>query len=138
MAAQFDSKHGIVSRSKSELYMAFTDMRNFIQMLPEDKRDMIKADFDTLTATVQGFDVGVKVCERTPYSRIQLEDNGAPFKFNISFNYDDAGDPNKTDFSITVNADLNMMMKMMLGSKIKEGLDKIVDGLVAVSEGKNP
>ena len=30
------------------------------------------------------------------------------------------------------------MMKMMLGSKIQEGLDKIVDGLVAVSEGRIP
>ena len=30
------------------------------------------------------------------------------------------------------------MMKAMLGGKIKEGLDKIVDGLVAVSEGRAP
>ena len=30
------------------------------------------------------------------------------------------------------------MMKMMLGSKLKDGLDKVVDGLVAVSEGRMP
>ena len=30
------------------------------------------------------------------------------------------------------------MMKMVLGSKLQEMLDKIVDGLSAVSEGKMP
>ena len=30
------------------------------------------------------------------------------------------------------------MMKTLLGSKLKEGLDKIVDGLVAMSEGRMP
>ena len=44
----------------------------------------------------------------------------------------------RTDFWIEASADLNFMMKAMLGGKIKEGLDKIVDGLVAVSEGRAP
>jgi hypothetical protein len=30
------------------------------------------------------------------------------------------------------------MMKTLLGSKLKDALDKVVDGLVAVSEGRMP
>ena len=45
MTSKFDSKHGIVSRPPFDLYMAFTDMRNFVQMLPEDKREGVTADF---------------------------------------------------------------------------------------------
>ena len=30
------------------------------------------------------------------------------------------------------------MMKMMIGGKIKDGLDKIVDGIVDASNGKMP
>ena len=30
------------------------------------------------------------------------------------------------------------MMKMLLGNKIKEMLDRVVDGLVSVSEGRMP
>ena len=138
MAAQFDSKHGIVSRPKSEIYMAFTDMRNFLQMLPEDKKQGVTADFDSITASVQGFNIGVRVANRVPYSKIELEDNGAPFKFHVTLNCEDTPDPNKTDFSINVEADLNMMMRMMVGGKVKEALDKIVDGLVDVSEGRMP
>ena len=75
---EIESKHGIVSRQPYELYMSFVDMRNFLQMLPEDKKQDVQADYDTITATVQGFNIGVKVHERVPYSRIELVDYGAP------------------------------------------------------------
>ena len=138
MSAQYSSKHGIVSRPQAELYMAFTDMRNFVSMLPEDKRRDVTADYDTISATVQGFTIGVKVTRREPYMYIELQDNGAPFKFMVSLHFDVAEDPCKTDFHIDLLADLNLMMKMMLGNKLKEALDKLVDGLVAVSEGRMP
>ena len=138
MATEYNSKHGIVSKSPYELYMSFVDMRTFAQMLPEDKRDSVKADFDTLSVTVQGFNIGVRVINRTPYSLIMIEDNGAPFHFGINLHFDAVSDPYKTEFYIEAQADLNLMMKMMLGSKIKQGLDSIVDGLVAVSEGRMP
>ena len=108
------------------LYMGFVDMRNFIQFLPEDKKKDITADYDSLKAVVQGFNVGVRITERTPYSKICMKDDGAPFSFGISM------------FHIELSAELNMMMKMMLGSKLQEALDRIVDALAAVSEGKVP
>lgn len=37
-----------------------------------------------------------------------------------------------------MNADLNFMMKMLLGSKLKDALDKAVDSLVDMSNGKYP
>ena len=138
MSAQYSSKHGIVSRTQAELYMAFTDMRNFVSMLPEDKRKDITADYDTISTTVQGFAIGVKVTRREPYMYIELQDNGAPFKFMVSLHFDEAEEPGKTDFHIDLLADLNLMMKMMIGNKLKEALDKMVDGLVAGSEGRVP
>ena len=138
MSANYSSKHGIVSRPQAELYMAFTDMRNFLAMIPDDKKQGVTADFDTISATVQGFTIGVKVTRREPYDYIELQDNGAPFKFMVSMHFDRTDDPCKCDFHIDLLADLNLMMKMMIGGKLQEGLDKIVDGLVAVSEGRRP
>lgn len=134
--AQFRSKHGTVSRSQEELYMAFVDMRNFAAMIPEDKKPLVSADYDTISAIVQNFTVSVRVSGRVPYSLIQLQDLDAPFHFGISIHFDCTGTPGKTDFSIEVDADLNMMMKMMLGSRISDALDRIVDGLIAASEGR--
>ena len=75
----------------------------------------------------------MKVTSRTPYSKIEYADDGAPFKFGLKLFFDAASDPYKTDFHIELDADLNFMMKTLLGGKLKEALDKVVDGLVAVS-----
>ena len=138
MATEYKSKHGIVSRQPAELYMNFVDCSRFRDMIPEDKRAGVTADCDSIKATVQGFSIGIRIVRREPYSLIMLEDDGAPFHFGIDLHFDPADDPSKTDFHIKVSAELNLMMKMMLGSKIQTGLDKIVDGLVAASEGRMP
>ena len=44
----------------------------------------------------------------------------------------------RTDFWIELDANLNFMMKTMLGSKVQDAIDKMVDGLVAASEGRMP
>jgi hypothetical protein len=116
--------------------MSFTDMRNLTQSLPEKYRDSVTADFDSIHATVQGFSIAVRVVERNPYSLLRLEDDDAPFHFSITAHFDPA--PGGTDFSIEVDADLNLMMKALLGGRIKDALDKAVDGLVQISQGKRP
>ena len=127
-----------MSKAPYELYMVFADMRNFMQFLPEDKKEGVEADYDWIHAQVQGFNIGVKVTERVPYSRIEFADDGAPFQFGMTLHFDPAADPYKTDFQIVVSAELNFMMKTLLGGKIKEALDKVVDALVAMSEGRMP
>lgn len=138
MAAEFKSKKGLVSKPPYELYMAFVDMRNFVQFLPEDKKAEVTADFDSIHATFQGFNIGIKVVDRTPYSKVEFADDGAPFQFRLKMLFDAASDPYKTDFQIVAEADLNFMMKTVLGSKIQSALDKVVDSLVDMSEGRMP
>lgn len=134
----YSSKRAVVSKAPYELYMAFVDMRNFLHFLPEDKKEGVTADYDSIRATVQGFTIGVKVIDRVPYSKIEFADDGAPFQFRLSMHFDAASDPYKTDFQIKLDADLNVMMKMLLGSKIQGALDKVVDSLVDLSEGRMP
>ena len=134
----YKSKKAVVSKAPYELYMAFVDMRNFIQFLPEEKKADVTADYDSIHASVQGFNIGVRVTDRVPYSRIVFADDGAPFKFALQMHFNPAADPYKTDFQIELDADLNFMMKTLLGSKIQGALDKVVDSLVDVSEGRVP
>ena len=138
MAVEIKSKKAVVSKAPYELYMAFVDMRNFVQFLPEDKKEGVTADFDSIHAVFQGFNVGVKIVQRTPYSKIEFADDGAPFQFKLTMHFDPSTDPYRTDFQIILDADLNFMMKTLLGGKLKEALDKVVDGLAAMSEGRMP
>lgn len=138
MSASYTSKHGIVSRPQYELYMMFTDMQRLAQMVPAQYKDAVKADFDRVEATVKGFTIAVRVSERHPYERIVIDDDGAPFHFRVTLRFDMFAEAAKTDFSIELDAELNLMMKMMIGNKIQEALDKMVDAMVAVSEGRMP
>ena len=108
MAVEIKSRKGIVSKAPYELYMVFADMRNFVQFLPEDKKEGVEADYDWIHAQVQGFNIGVKVTERIPYSRIEFADDGAPFQFGMTLHFDPSADPYKTDFQIAVSAELNV------------------------------
>ena len=131
MAAQYSSKHGVVGKSPAELFMAFTDLRNFKQMVPQDQKIDIEADYDTLKATVQGMSMGVRVSRRLPYSLIELQDNGAPFHFTMTLHFDDMGG-SRTDFSIEVEAEISGMIKMMVGSKLEKGIDQFADMLCSL------
>jgi hypothetical protein len=139
MASEFQSKKALVSKAPYELYMAFCDMRNFVRFLPEDKKQGVEADYDYIKAEVQGFTIGVKVVDRVPYSRIVFQDDGAPFQFELALFFNAVpADPYKTEFQIILEAELNFMMKTLLGGKLRDALDKVVDSLVAMSEGRMP
>ncbi len=101
-------------------------MRNFSTMLPKEAIDgfeSIQTTFDTLDITVRGFNIGIKVSGRVPYSLVEYSDNGAPFQFKASFHFDAyPSDGAKTDFHI----------------ELKSALDQLVDGLVPASEGHMP
>lgn len=136
--ATYKSKQTLVSKAPYELYMAVTDLRNILNMLPQDKKEGVTADFDSMHATVQGFNIGVRVIERSPYNLIRLKDDGAPFSFNIELHFDPTAYSSQTLFHIVVDAELNFMMKTLLGSKIQTALDKIADSLADASNGKMP
>ena len=139
MTAHYTSKHGQVAKLPEELFMAFTDLRNFAQMVPAGKVQAdIQADFDTLSVTVQGFKIGVRVDEREPYRLIRLGSTDSPVEFVGVLHFEPSALPERTDFWIDLDANLNFMMKMMLGDKVQQAMDKMVDGLVDASEGRMP
>ena len=139
MTAHYTSKHGQVAKRPEELYMAFTDLRNFAQMVPQSQvKAEIQADFDTITVVVQGFRIGVRVDDREPYRLIRLGSTESPVEFVAVLHFDVSAIPGRTDFWIDLDANLNFMMKTMLGGKLQQMLDKMVDGLVDASEGRMP
>lgn len=139
MTAHYTSKHGQVAKRPEELYMAFTDLRNFAQMVPAAQMQAeIKADYDNLSVVVQGFRISVRVDERQPYSLIRLGSAESPVEFVGVLHFEPSVEPGRTDFWIDLDANLNFMMKTMLGNKLQQALDKMVDGLVDASEGRIP
>ncbi len=67
------------------------------------------------------------------------KDDVAQCKFTINICFDaDGGNPDSTDFHIDIEADLNFMMKMLLGNKLQDAVDKMVDAVADMAMGKMP
>lgn len=139
MTAHYTSKHGQVAKERTALYMAFCDMRNFSNFIPKEGVSAeVSADYDNLSITVQGFKIALKVDERLPYSLIRVVSTESPVEFVGALHFDESAIPGRTDFSIVLDANVNFMMKTMLGGKVQQALDKAVDALVDMSEGRMP
>lgn len=123
---RYESKQGRIEQPASMIYQLFSDFTRFTPVLA-DKVENWEATPDTCSFTVKGFNVSLRIVEREENKLVKIEgDDGSPFDFTFWVQLKEAG-PSDTRFRLVLAANLNMMMKMMAGNKIKSGLDSIVD-----------
>ncbi|MBO4571620.1 MAG: hypothetical protein J5699_06825 [Bacteroidales bacterium] len=138
MLEEVKGKTIIINKPSYAIYTALSDLNNIAAALPEQYRDKVTIDNDTIIGQVQGFSIGVKVNNRTPFSRIDFEQAGQmPFPFLLSF-FTEPSDDNTTYFHIELRAELNTLMKMMFGKRLQEIVDKLTDGISAAAAGQMP
>ena len=76
--------------------------------------------------------VGVKIVEREPNKTIKMEGNKAiPFGVNFWIQMLPM-DENNCKLRLTLHADMNPMIKMMVNKHLKEGIDKVADALTKI------
>ena len=128
-----------VNQPAERLFAAFSNLSNFVKNLPEEHRNQVRADSDTLVVQAQGLEMGIQVAERTPNTTIRFEQFGGQklFPFTIWIHIGEVELETST-LQIELQAELNMMMKMMIGSKLQEGIDKITEQLAAGLNGQAP
>ena len=136
-------KSVLIDRQPAVLYSALGDLSALVANLPEDKKEMITATEDTISASFQGMNFGMKVAEREPFSRVTFtQADGTPIDFSVKAFFDAVDDPAhpeadvKTNFHIELSAQLGFMMKMMLGGKLQGLVDKLTDTLAAAAAGQ--
>ncbi len=128
----------VLNKPSYVIYSAMSDLRNITAGLPEQYREKVVVDQDTIVAKVQNFELGVKVNNRTPFSRVDFEQYGqVPFPFLLSIITDPASD-DTTYFHIELRAQLNAVMRMMFGKKLREVVDKLTDGIAQAASGQVP
>lgn len=122
------------------LFGAFSDLRNFVARLPEDKKEGITVTEDTIEGSIKGITLGAAVAQRLPFSLIRITDYSAdgskpifPFEVTIHFN---AKDEQTTEFHIELDAGLSGIMKIMIGGKLQDAVDRITEQIAMAAEGR--
>lgn len=108
------------------IYNTLSDFNNFTPIL-KDKVEGWEADTDTCSFTVKGFRMNLRIVEREENKLIKITgEDGSPMDFTFWVQMKEI-EPTDTRLRLVLHVQLNMMMKMMVGGKIRTGLDQVVD-----------
>lgn len=134
---EYISKQQQILRPATQIYSLISRFDNLTPALA-DKVEEWQADEDSCSFKAKGFTVRLRMAERVEpkYVKITGDDGGVPVDFAFWIQLHSVAD-NDTRIRLVLHADLNMMMRMMIGNKLQEALDKVAEG-IAVSFNSMP
>ena len=97
----------------------------------KDKVEEWSATEDTCSFKVKGFTLKLRIAERAENRHVKITgdgEDGLPVDFAFWIQLHQVSD-NDTRMRLVLHANLNMVMRMMIGGKIQGGLDNAVEGL---------
>jgi hypothetical protein len=100
------------------------------QQVPQIKITDFKSDRDSCKFNITGLGIAeIRIVNREPFKTIKVESSGiAPLSFTFWIQLLPA-DSFTTKMRLTLHAELNMMIKMAVGSKLEEGVNQLAETL---------
>jgi carbon monoxide dehydrogenase subunit G len=135
MTEKYESKQQQIRKPAEMIYAVLADFNNFTPLV-QDKVEDWKVEGDSCSFRVKGIGVSLNMTEKVPGERIKIEaSDSSPFGFTLWVQLKevtpcaDAADPRSADTRIrlVLHAEMNMMIKMMIGSKIQPALDGMAE-----------
>ncbi|MCB8964408.1 MAG: polyketide cyclase [Bacteroidales bacterium] len=125
----YESKVVAIGKRAEDIYRVLSDFRNF-SALAEGKVDNWQADETSCSFSYQGMGpMGIKLMEKEEFTTLKFTgDERVPLQFYLWIQLKEAA-PYDTRMKITIKAELNMMMKMLLGKKLAEGVNTLAEGV---------
>lgn len=126
---KYESKQQQILKSAARIY-PFISRFDMLTPALKDKVEEWQADEDSCSFKVKGFTVRLRIVERVLNKHIKIsgDEGGVPIDFSFWIQLHEVNDSD-TRIRLVLHAELNMMMRMMIGGKIQGGLDKAVEGL---------
>jgi carbon monoxide dehydrogenase subunit G len=127
---KYESKQQQIFKPAARIF-PFISRFDMLTPALQDKVEEWSATEDTCSFKVKGFTVALRIVERVENKHIKIsgdEGAGVPIDFSFWIQLHEVSESD-TRIRMVLHAELNMMMRMMIGSKIQGGLDKAVEGL---------
>lgn len=102
-----------------------------------DRVEGWQADADTCSFRAKGFTIRLRMSEKVAPKHVKIEGDGVPMDFALWLQLQ-AVDPTDTRMRIVLHTELNTMMKMMLGGKLQQAVDRIAEGIATGLNGGMP
>lgn len=134
METKFESSVREIPYPQESVYHRLSDLNLSEQVrdrLPEDKREDIIFDSDSITMNVPPVgDISIRICEREEPKTIKYETVSSPLPFNLWVQLLPITDT-MCKMRLTIKADLNPFVKGMISKPLQAGLEKLADAIAA-------
>ena len=129
----YESDIKTISSSEEMVFGILSDLNNLSRIAdnPElsTKVKDLQYDTDSCSFGVEGYGrVGFRIIEREAFKTIKLESENSPIPINVWIQLKQVAE-NDTKLKLTMSAELPAMIKMMLDSKLKSGINSVADVL---------
>jgi hypothetical protein len=137
----YESDIKTISSSGEMVFGILGDLNNLEKIVSNpklaEKAKEIRFDADSCSFAVDGFGrVGFRIVERKPFSNIKLTSENAPVSVSVDIIIDAIAE-NQSTLKLVLLAELPAMIKMMVGSKLQDGVNAIAE-LLAKALAPNP
>ena len=128
---KYESIQQQINHPASLIYPLISRMDLFNAAL-QDKVEEWQATPDSCSFKAKGMKICMRIEERVENKHVKIvtDEGGIPLEFAFWIQLKEVA-PNDTRVRMVLHAELNMMLKMMLGNKIKKVLDDAVTQLAA-------
>ena len=125
---KYESKQQQIRRTAEQIYSSLSSFNNFTPIIQERVEEW-SANDDMCSFKVKGMPVRLKMVEREPNKTIKIQgDDGTPIDFTFWLQLKEVA-PYDTRMRIVVHAELNMMMRMMIGKKLQGAVDQMAEAI---------
>ncbi len=124
---EYTSKQIQILRPAEQIYQLISRFDNLTPVL-QGRVDDWQASEDRCSFKAKGFGVTLIMAERVEPKHVKITGEGVPMDFAFWVQLHKVSDTD-TRLRLVLHTELNMMMKMLIGSKLQGALDQIADGL---------
>ena len=126
---KYESKQQQINHPASLIFPIISRM-DLMTPAIQDKVEEWEATEDSCSFKVKGMKVALRIEEKVENKHVKIVagEGGLPIDFCFWIQLKEVAERD-TRIRMVLHADLNMMMRMMLGSKLQQGLDQAVEGL---------
>ena len=132
---EYTSRQQQIRRSAQQIYDVVSRFDNLTPALA-DRVEEWQADEDTCSFKAKGFTVRLRMEERIEPRHVKIvgDDGGIPMDFAFWIQLHKVSDTD-TRMRLVLHAELNMMMRMMIGGKLQKALDQIAEAMAKAMNG---
>ncbi len=124
---EYTSKQHQILRPAEQIYALISRFDNLTPAVA-DKVEEWQADEDTCSFRAKGFTVKLRMSEKVAPKHVKIEGDGIPMDFAFWIQLQKVSETD-TRIRLVLHTELNMMMKMMIGSKLQGAVDQIAEGI---------